>query len=319
MGRLERLVMMADEINKGRNPTVEHFCREFEVQERTVYDDIRALKEMLGLNIAYDRFRGGYVNRNPAKTLPEFNLTDGEVFALTLGKEMLSQYTGTSFEPILQNAIEKICERLPNSVKVDPTDVLCMVKFNPGGIIPISRKMFLDLNRACENHSSVDISYYGAKKGEVSQRTIDPYRLLENRGTWYVVAYCHTQKDLRIFALHRIEKLTLLDEHFHHAENIDMDKWIESAFLLEHGDIEQTVKIHFQPLAARYIRERQWHHSQKLHEYKDGSCTLEFVTQSLDEVKRWVLIYGAEAEVLEPLILRDIVHNELKTAITQYD
>ncbi len=119
MGRLEDFVMMADEINKGRNPTVEHFCREFEVQERTVYDDIRALKEMLGLKHRVDRFRGGYVNRNPRrKGTAEFNLNDGEVFALTFRKRDAFSIYQNIFEPILQTAIEKICKRLPNKVKV---------------------------------------------------------------------------------------------------------------------------------------------------------------------------------------------------------
>ena len=34
--------------------------------------------------------------------------------------------------------------------------------------------------------------------------------------------------------------------------------------------------------------------------------------QGLDEVKRWVMQYGAEVEVLEPEILREEVINELK-------
>lgn len=318
MGQLERLVKMADEINNGRCPDVEHFCREFEVQKRTVYADIRALKEQLGMEIEFDRFKGGYVNRKPDKTLPEFDLTTGEVFALTLGKEMLSQYTGTSFEPILQTAIEKICERLPGKVKVDAADVRSIVKFNPGGVIPISRKMFLDLNKACEKHLYADITHFGARSGEITERRIEPYRLLENRGTWYVVGYCHLRKDRRIFALHRIQQWALSNEHFLPADDKEIDNWVESAFLIEHGDGEQTVKIRFCAAAARYIRERNWHPSQKLQEDSDGSCTITLITQSLDEIKRWVLTYGTEAEVVEPSSLRDAIRQEADKLAAKY-
>lgn len=317
--RLERVISMAEEINAGRYPSVEQFCREFEVQKRTVHEDIRYLRENMGLKIIYCRFREGYYNADSKQRLPEFNLTDGEVFALTLGKEMLSQYMGTSFEPVLRGAIEKICNRLPDKVKVDVDDIKCMVKFNPGAIIPVERKMFLDLNRACEKNLPVNVIYFGARKGEVTERRIDPYRILEDRSTWYVVAYCHLRKDMRMFALHRIRDWKLCDERFRPREDLDIDKWLRSAFQLEHGDAEQTVTVRFQPLAARYICERNWHHSQKLDKHKDGTCTLEFKTQNLDEVKRWVLTYGSEAEVLEPQALRDMVREEHQQAVARYN
>ncbi len=317
--RLERVIRMAEEINSGRFPSVEHFCREFEVKERTVHEDIRYLRENMGLKVMFNRFRGGYYNAEPKSGLPEFELTNGEVFALTLGKEMLSQYTGTSFEPILRSAIEKICRRMPERVKVNVDDIKCMVKFNPGAVIPVDRKMFLDLNRACEKNLQVDIVYYGARRGETTERRIDPYRLLENRSTWYLIGYCHLRKDLRMFALHRIKDWNLTDDRFRPPEDLDVDKWIKSAFQLEHGDPEQRVRVRFQPLAARYISERKWHDSQTLEQHKDGGCTLEFSTQNLEEVKRWVLTYGAEAEVLEPAALRDMVRQELQEAAARYN
>lgn len=317
--RFERVSRMIHEINRGRYPSTEHFCEEFEIKPRTVAEDIRFLREEMQLPIMFDRFKGGYYNSNPKMALPQFNLTDGEVFALTLGKEMLSQYTGTSFEAILRGAIEKIMERLPDKVKVDLEDIQCMVKFNPGAVIPISRKMFLDLNRACEKNIPIEIVYYTASSGETKSRRIDPYRLLEAKSTWYVIGYCHLRKGLRMFALHRIQDWKLLDERFHIPEDLDIDKWIGSAFELEHGDPEQTVKVHFRLPAARYICERKWHSSQQLEQHEDGSCTLEFRSQNLDEAKRWVLIYGADAEVLEPQGLREMVRNELQSAVARYE
>ena len=55
--KLERLITMEDEIRRGRFPNVEKFCEMFEVQARTVYDDIRELKERCGLDIEFDRFK----------------------------------------------------------------------------------------------------------------------------------------------------------------------------------------------------------------------------------------------------------------------
>ncbi len=316
--RSERLIVMANEINGQRYPAVDHFCREFEVQPRTVYEDIRILKENMGLDVKYDRFNNGYFNANPAKKLPAFELTDGELFALLLGKEMLSQYTGTAFEQPLRTAIEKISQRLPERVQIDFNQLSSMVSFHPGAVIPVSRKMFLDLNRACEKRLPTDITYFAASSGEISKRLVNPLRLLENRGTWYMAAFDTTRKAMRLFALHRIQEYKLRNERFRPPMDLDIDVWLKSAFQLEHGDDLQIVRVRFGVRASRYIRERKWHASQKLTEFKDGTCILEFETRNLEEVKRWVLAYGAEAEVQKPERLREMLAKELKEAAKRY-
>ncbi len=316
--RLERIMIMDGEIRKGYFPNVQKFCEMFEVKKRTVLEDIKVMKEGLGLEIAYDRFHAGYYNANPKKELPSFQLTEGEIFALTLGKEMLSQYTGTSFEPILRSALDKIRERLPDRIDVDLDDVRSLIRFNAGPVIPISRKLFLELNQSCEKTKSVQLEYYSASKDETTARKVDPYRLLEYRSTWYLVAYCHLRKDMRLFAIHRIKEYTLTEDKFAARDTAEIDRWLDSAFQLEHGNAEYRVKIRFAPAAARYVRERQWHHTQELTDCQDGGCVLSFTTQSLEEAKRWVLTYGSEAEVLEPPEFRTIMETEIRAAARLY-
>jgi predicted DNA-binding transcriptional regulator YafY len=309
--RFERLQTMADLINKGRCPSVDDFCRMFEVGKRTVFEDLRLLRERVGQEIEYDHFKEGYINRNPKKQLLEFELETGELFTLTLGKDMLVEYSGTTFEPILKRALEKICQRLPERVKVDLDELRSIVQFKPAGLVTIPRQTFLDFNRACQSNKSIEVEYFAAHNGETTTRTIDPYRLVESRGAWYVVAHCQLRDDMRMFALHRIVSYKLVSGKYESKHSSDdLDKWVSSAFLLEHGDPEQEVSITFNASATRYVRERKWHASQKLSEHQDGTSTLTFRTKRLDEVKRWVLEYGANAEVLAPAELRDMVADE---------
>jgi predicted DNA-binding transcriptional regulator YafY len=211
-------------------------------------------------------------------------------------------------------------QRLPHRVKMDVDDVKCLVKFDPGAVIKVERQKFFDINKACEMSRAVDITYHSADKDEVTTRMIDPYKLLQNRGTWYAVAWCRLRNDMRLFALHRIESYQVLDDvGFRVRDDFDVDAWIDKAFLLEHTGQEHRVKVHFKPRSARYIRERNWHASQELTEHEDKSCTLEFLTQSLEETKRWVLSYGSEAHVLEPPELRDMLREEHRRATQQYE
>ena len=64
------------------------------------------------------------------------------------------------------------------------------------------------------------------------------------------------------------------------------------------------MRIRFQPFAAQLVRERVWHHSQKIKELREGGLELELKLGSLEEIERWILSWGNEAEVLEPARLR---------------
>ena len=163
--RMVRLLQIYDTINRNRYPSVQDLCEMFEVAERTIHQDIQCLKHDAGLRIMFDRAKNGYYNAEPNKRLPEFELTEGEVFAVVLGKEMVSQYTGTSFEPVLRSAIEKIEQRLPEKVKLSADDLVGAVKFDPIGLIPISRKMFFDLNEACSAQKERAVDLLVGKQG----------------------------------------------------------------------------------------------------------------------------------------------------------
>jgi len=83
-------------------------------------------------------------------------------------------------------------------------------------------------------------------------------------------------------------------------------------------DTEHSVKISFNETLAPYITERQWHPKQKIQHQKDGSVVLTFNTNSLFEVKRWVLSWGAGARVLEPESLIQQIQEDLKGMLESY-
>jgi predicted DNA-binding transcriptional regulator YafY len=316
--KLERVLAIDSDICRGRYPSVTDLCQRFEVSERTLHEDIRFLRENLAREIDFDHLKNGYFNSNPEKRLPAFELSSGEVFALTLGKELLSQYIGTSFEPTLRSALEKISERLPEKVQVDPADVQAIIRFRGSAIIPISGKLFTDINKACDAHKQLEFTYFAASKGETTSRHVDPQILLHDRGAWYLVAYCHARQALRMFALHRMRDYKILDVTFEPMTRDEINKWMDAAFQLEHGERKHNVTVQFAPHAARYIRERVWHPQQILEDSPDGSCTLSFPASSLEEVLRWLGQYGSDALVVEPEELRVMLVESLNATLARY-
>jgi len=64
-------------------------------------------------------------------------------------------------------------------------------------------------------------------------------------------------------------------------------------------------RIWFSPDAAGYIREKIWHDTQDIVSQNDGSIIFEAEVAGTEEIKYWVMSWGAKALVLEPKTLRE--------------
>ena len=64
------------------------------------------------------------------------------------------------------------------------------------------------LQRAIADSTSITFSYWTAGRGELTHRTVDPYRIETRHGVPYLVAYCHTRRAERVFRIDRIVDIT---------------------------------------------------------------------------------------------------------------
>ncbi len=92
----------------------------------------------------------------------------------------------------------------------------------------------------------------------------------------------------------------------------------QRAFGIIDDDEELSVTLKFTAAQAPYVRERVWHPSQSLEEREDGALLLRFQASGEFEIMRWILGWGSEVEVIEPLALRQALAQRLQTAARQY-
>ncbi len=90
------------------------------------------------------------------------------------------------------------------------------------------------------------------------------------------------------------------------------------AFGVQKGEKPVAVSVRFAPRQARWIRERRWHKTARVQEQLDGGLVLHLKVAETSEIRRWVLQFGSEAEVLAPQSLRDVVAKELAAALGAY-
>ena len=164
----------------------------------------------------------------------------------------------------------------------------------------LTQNYCLKLNEAIRSKHSIEMEYYSASSGQTNTRTVDPYHLHNIHGDWYLIAYCHTRREPRDFLTSRIKAHKRLLSTFQVAPDFSLNTYLETGFLAERATEPENIVIKFDEYQARWIRERQWHFSQKIEELPSGELILRLRVGGLGEVKRWIMSYGSHAESSNP-------------------
>jgi predicted DNA-binding transcriptional regulator YafY len=179
------------------------------------------------------------------------------------------------------------------------------------------RDVIDQISQARVDRRMVEIDYYTMSRKKRTRRKVAPYKIWLFDGAFYLVANCGLREDIRIFALDRIKSLRLTDEAFQIPEDFRIEDFMQTSFGVFHGK-PQNVRIRFAPEVAGYIKEKTWHATQKLTFQSDGSVIFEARVAGTDEIKYWLMSWGARAEVLSPATLRDEMLSEAQNMLRCY-
>ena len=315
---LQRFAHIDQAVRSGRWPNGPKLATELEVSVRTIYRDIEFMRDRLHAPVSYDANRKGFYYTNQSFRLPGFAVSEGEYLALFLAERLLQQYRGTSFASDIARLFRKVTDLLPAPVMIDLDHLNEQVSFRHQGIEPGDIRRFEQLHRSIREGRQLEIVYWTASRDVTGRRLIDPYHLASIDGDWYLAAYCHLREEVRLFSPSRIRELRETGESFERPADFRINEYLDVGFRKMRGaGPMEIVRLLFTPQAARYVREKVWHPTQKLREHADGSLTLTFRVNHLLEVKRWVLSFGADCEVLGPKILQQQICTELEEMVVR--
>lgn len=309
---LVRMYALDERLRSNQYPNCTSLAAHFEVHPKTIQRDVDYMRDVLRAPIEYDKKKRGFFYLKDWVFLPSAFLEQDEAEALKATKKVLSQYRGTPYYDEVSRALDKVLQYLPGTFGEE--DLFSVYSFEqPAGTLEFSSH-FVTLEDAIRQKLKVRIAYDAHSSGAVTERTIHPFRLHYSHGaqTWYLVAHCELRKGMRTFVVGRIKKLQLLKEHFDMPSDFSVDEYLSKTFDQVVGETEQEVSIRFSAYQAPWIRERQWHPTQRIELLEDGGLIVRFHVSGLDAIKRWVMRYGKEAEVLEPQKLRNMVKGEVR-------
>ena len=89
-------------------------------------------------------------------------------------------------------------------------------------------------------------------------------------------------------------------------------EYIRETFGIFRGKKTQNVCLRFAADIAPWIAEQSWHPAQKTHTDKNGRLCLTLPVADFREIKREILRYGAQVEVVSPVALRNEIKQEIE-------
>jgi predicted DNA-binding transcriptional regulator YafY len=301
-------------IDRAQGVGVEDAAAELGCTVRTIWRDLSTLQHA-GFPIFDARAADGHhsvwrVDEDFKKCLP-LKLTLGELAALLMSRELLAPLGVSVLGPAVESAFDKIRAVLSRDALaiIDRMRERLGVRALGAKLQAPSSEHLPMIHAALADRRTIRVRYYSASRDSEDVREVDPYHLTFFNGGLYVVGLCHLRRALRIFAVERMRTVALLRSRFDIPADFDAAKYLDGAWGIIRGDLVH-VRVVFARSVAPYIRERLWHPSQRLRDLEDGRLELTLHVADTQEVRRWILGYGAQAEVLAPESLRETLRIE---------
>lgn len=152
----------------------------------------------------------------------------------------------------------------------------------------------------------------GATDGSV--RVIHPYAIAYAEGAWYVVGHCTSEESTRVFRLDRVLACDAADGSFEVPEDFRVEDVVTDGRVFhtsEGGDV-RDVRVRYSPRIARWIRERGQWEPDRVEDTDDGGVLVRHEVADPHWAIGHALLYGAEAEIVEPADLRGLMGEVLR-------
>lgn len=279
---------------------------------KTVRRDIVHLIDEQNYAIHFDRPRQVWVFPNPPPnlTLARNRLSKDEMIALRLAASPIA-FPGHPFQQAMQATLRRIAAMLDDDQQreLQNSANLMNVKMTP--LIDLNLATIELLETGIRQAREITMKYRGLQDRTFRARRVQPHDLYHRNGGWYLAAYDRVKKAFRSFLISRARDWVLTQKPFKRQKDFTVDGFLGGSFGAMSGRGKpEKVRVRLFGAAARLGEERIWHNSQKTEggsRRKDGSIVVSFELRGLDEIRRWILQWEGEAEVLEPRLLKEQV------------
>jgi proteasome accessory factor B len=307
------------EIRRGRYPNCPQLGETLGVSTRTIQRDVEFMKDSLDAPVEFDPIRNGYHYTEGSFNLPFEQMTEGELLAMLVADKALGEFRGTAFEGVLRGIFVKLAEALPLEVTISPQALAEAYTFVDTAPVRSDPGIFRALQEAVNEGCTIEILYHTQSRNRTGRRLIDPYHLASVDGEWFLLAWCHERREVRVFRPSRIRELRATEERFHRPDDFNAARFLSAKFHAMSGDRPVSIRIRFDASLAGYIQERDWMLEHEIQFRTDGGLDLTVRVENADAIIRWVLQWGFGAEIISPPWVRRRLREQLERIRERYE
>lgn len=168
---------------------------------------------------------------------------------------------------------------------------------------------------------SFDYRHFDGKRDRIS--SAEPLTLALHEHQFYVIARRERARPhpFRFSRMSNVRKGKKFE--YPSDDTYDPRRAFQNVFGIFIGQQEQPiqcVRLRFSNNWSTYLKSHRWHETQEsVRQNDDGSVDVELRVRVCHELRRWVLGFGAEVEVLAPAVLRQEVATALRVAAERYE
>lgn len=296
--------------------TAAQMAEHFGVSQRSIYRWVDALN-LAGVPVITTKGKGGGISLAEKYTLDKAVLTEDEKLEILSSVQALEVLSGNSSAAV--SKLKAITKSNVDWIKID------FSPWNSKG--EEIRNLFNQLRSAIIFRHQVQFDYFSGK-GEMTKRTVEPWKIIFKGQAWYLYAYCRQKKEPRFFKLSRIQNLLTTNKKITHEEkafavtkNIfsDYKDEVETFSTVRLEVEESSISLILDEYAVEKIEDYSLFRSPDrnkndiAHRSHHSAKNKKIITLKMPQARwlvNWILSFGSSVKVIEPKWLKDAVLKE---------
>jgi predicted DNA-binding transcriptional regulator YafY len=310
--RLQRLLALVPYVVSRKSVGLAETAAAFGVTERELVDDLnllwcvelRAPDPYCPIDLSYE---GGEIVVSQAESMGRpLRLAVDEASALLVALRMLAEVPGQKDRSALSRLIAKL-EAAAGEAAAASAQVAVQVDIPDEGAEAYAAKIRAAVTAGRRLH----LRHYVEARDEVTERDVDPMRLLVVQGRPYLEGL--RAEAVRLFRLDRVLSLEVLDVPSsppEEAQPVDVDQGL---FRPSPDDVPVVLEL---SVAGRWVAE--YYPCESVSDLEDGRLRVVLRTPATGMVRRLALRLGEDGRVVSPLSLVEEVREAATAALANY-
>lgn len=183
----------------------------------------------------------------------------------------------------------------------------------------VSRAVHTAVTEALLLGRQLELTYLNRSRRKEGAHRVHPLGLIQHGRVHYLAARFYEYEDVRLLALHRIGKATMLEKDAEPPQDFALDEWLAGG-AMGFGGSGRPIKVtlEFAGGAGNHLLESPLGADQKAEELGEGRVRIAATVQDTERLRWWLLGFGASVTVLGPKALRNDIRRSVTAAAKAY-